>query len=658
MPAHAFITYLDWEFNPHPIEPGAHTQLNMLYADYLSHPKALYVNPADLDLDVLDDTPLTAVIAQQIIQCIHPIATATPDIIDISPFINSAALTIDDGTSFRRLTKTSFTRALDYARANTKTTLNFRVSINHIYFDMTQGPLNYLDWKLFSRAPAPRASAVAAPSAIDIANAVASEIPPLDITVLSLAFAALLPAPGPGAAAISTAVGTAVASALASTTAAVPPAGAPATPAAPLAATIYTFSPLSLPADVRDRYQNKKDRGLVIGTTVKTPFASGFFYDLVGTDTLILSDGTLFMIQEPNEKSLTRDPVTCKNTQWYQTFTTHLMSHGFYAHPLWCFRANHGGNWGFTCGTSRNDNLKQRMDIPLQKMNQPIFRLLQKRDMFPPDSRLQSIVQSCYGDGYKALKQILFASHPVFYDQPSTLITTYPKQCTLTLLEYYTIFSDYLQLRSFISDTTTTLKDSNELDIFISNAQHSEFLNRVSRDERRITSLAHKYHGAQLIETLQKYLMASDSPATKTASPATPAAPTSNYRRQPYRPNRDSSGPRTLPAGVPVHQLSMLTHPPPPDLLSTIDTDDSLDTVYQDVSNIAVPPDNQSRALYHTYSACISAIKNTPNFAAQQPCIVCGGSHRFDSCTVLGNTEFLRQHYICYCLTRGTYERG
>ena len=54
---------------------------------------------------------------------------------------------------------------------------------------------------------------------------------------------------------------------------------------------------------------------------------------------------------------------------------------------------------------------------------------------------------------------------------------------------------------------------------FINNAKHSTFLNRVTCDERCMTSLKHKCAGVQLVETLNKFLSSPDSPA-KITSPA------------------------------------------------------------------------------------------------------------------------------------------
>ena len=156
-------------------------------------------------------------------------------------------------------------------------------------------------------------------------------------------------------------------------------------------------------------------------------------------------------------------------------------------------------------------------------MTQPLFRLLQKSDMFPRDSKCVSIVQQCYGDGYKALKQILFQSHPVFHDQPATLITRYPTQRDFSLLKYYSLFLDYLQLRAFISDIDSSLDESHELDIFINGTKYNIFLNRVTRDERKLVSLRHKYTSAQIVETLETYLNEPDSPMLQ--EPATATSP-------------------------------------------------------------------------------------------------------------------------------------
>jgi hypothetical protein len=71
------------------------------------------------------------------------------------------------------------------------------------------------------------------------------------------------------------------------------------------------------------------------------------------------------------------------------------------------------------------------------------------------------------------LKGVLFKSHPAFYDQPSTLITSYQMQPDLSILEYYKLFLDYEQLRAYIANISTVLDETTELDIFIQNAKYN-----------------------------------------------------------------------------------------------------------------------------------------------------------------------------------------
>ena len=122
------------------------------------------------------------------------------------------------------------------------------------------------------------------------------------------------------------------------------------------------------------------------------------------------------------------------------------MDHGFFVQPLYCFHKDHGSNWGFTTGSGPDDDLPAHFSILVQTMTQPLYHLLQKPEMFPHDSNCVNIIQQCFGNGYKALKQILFHSHPVFHPQLAMLIMSYPKQCDQTMLEYYSLFQDYLQL--------------------------------------------------------------------------------------------------------------------------------------------------------------------------------------------------------------------
>jgi hypothetical protein len=304
------------------------------------------------------------------------------------------------------------------------------------------------------------------------------------------------------------------------------------------------------------------------------------------------------------------------------------------------------------------------METHLSRMSQPIHRLLSKKDMFPRDSRLIRIVLSCNNDGYKALKNIIFASHPAFHDQPATLITSYPKQRNSDLLQYAQLFQDlFLQLRAYIANNPATLDDPTEVDIFINNLTHSHYINRVTRDERRQPHFADKYFGSQLIETIMTKLLAPDSPACLDDSlPPLPSAsppPKFVYSR------------KTFPRKTPINHLhhsaplsafddlsvAPLASPPdpipshhddscsPPSVTPDAASDAALTALY----SITAPTAHSDLDLYYRYCASVHRLHADPAQINNSTCLVCGATHRFDSCPVLANTEFLRSHYIRYC---------
>jgi len=87
--------------------------------------------------------------------------------------------------------------------------------------------------------------------------------------------------------------------------------------------------------------------------------------------------------------------------------------------------------------------------------------------MFPTRSGLHEVVENCDGNGLKALKAILQRSHPAFGDEPTTLVTTYPKQKELSLLEYRMEFEDFLQMHAMVSGFPRELDRPGKLDVFI-----------------------------------------------------------------------------------------------------------------------------------------------------------------------------------------------
>ena len=58
---------------------------------------------------------------------------------------------------------------------------------------------------------------------------------------------------------------------------------------------------------------------------------------------------------------------------WYNMFVTGCHDHGFYVHPLWLFKPDHGGNKGFTVGDNAEDDLPHRMAISVEHASHIVF---------------------------------------------------------------------------------------------------------------------------------------------------------------------------------------------------------------------------------------------------------------------------------------------
>ena len=59
--------------------------------------------------------------------------------------------------------------------------------------------------------------------------------------------------------------------------------------------------------------------------------------------------------------------------------------------------------------------------------------------------------------------------------------------------------------------------------------------------------------------------------------------------------------------------------------------------------------DQEQEATKINYIAAVRALKTQPQAAFNGTCLVCRESHNFDNCSVLKNTEFLRNHCIATC---------
>lgn len=486
-----------------------------------------------------------------------------------------------------------------------------------------------------------------------------------------------MPSTSDFAAAVAAAVATAMAGPPASTSAPAP-ARTSSVGAIAGSAARFTFNPGSLPIEVRDRYQAKLNREVQTANVIHRPYVTNDAFDGMrywmdsNMDKVVLADGTLFFFSVVDEKAIAKNPIRCTQDnhsslrQWYETFGENCRNHGLFVLPFWLFRKDHGGDWGFTIGDTRDDDVPTQMRLSCMSASGLIYQLLTQEKMFPSGSRLHNIVAQCYGNGYRALKSIIFRSHPMFHDQPNTLITSYPRQRELSLLEYIVRFKDFQQLKAIINNHATTLDDENELDVFINNMKYSEYINRVTRDERRVRANRIKYQGAQLLETLERHLMAPDSPARRetitgyqpTSVPSTPiGTPASSRRVTPTALSRA----RRQPARRPVNLLNTQQNDSGEASEDEIAALEEVDPngpfpSYEDVAinllEVEIPDDEhaaQNYELFNTYRQAVNAIKSNNDVAYETRCIVCNGQHRFENCEVLNNADFLRQHYIRYC---------
>lgn len=419
----------------------------------------------------------------------------------------------------------------------------------------------------------------------------------------------------------------------------------------------YTFDTRALPNDVRDLYTRRCDHRMVIRRHIQQPFgalagmAHGLRYYFDG-DRLILKDGSLFVpVATPDEKTLKKDPLLCTDDShvgiraWYEAFRTFAADRGYFVFPFWCFRKDHGGDSGFTFGGDENDDLPVQLRVAVQGMTQPIWRVLSRSDMFPKESKFHTIVRENYGDGHKALKQIARGSHPEFFEHPATLIPTYPKQGkNQSLRAYYRTFMDYLQLRAIIHDNPSDFAMDSEKDMFTSQALHSEWLWRCSREERRRPDLQHKFTTEQIVETFEGYLNLPDSPvviAKKKSEQTEKAVKLASPESRPR--NTATRRPTKLLKPTPRYSKTAAK-------LSAIrtsgDGEATTEQLLEEAVGLEVPNGLEERRLHAVYCTVINAIQATED---ERLCIVCGGKHRFDGCEVLKNTDFLKSHYIRYC---------
>ncbi len=650
------------KFLPHPSHQQFHVNLNNVFAYQMPNHLLLF-DHANNPTRVLTDSELLPAVRTIIFDMIADTAVLTPDRNSIWPLVTLAALNVTYDGATRRLTSRTLTACMVDALTRNKTSITIFVGTTHFFFPR-HNDFSFLDWSHFSTTPLPSAEPVLA----------ADHAPPVPHAQLSAAdiaaaVAGAIPAP-PGAVEIAQALATALAAAPPVHANLAPPVapnqdGFAPQPAVPPLANLTFFNANALPADVRHRYDAKLRGDTLIGSTIRTRYAHGTRYATDGPHRIITADGTLFVLKGIDDRNFFRDYVVCRSDtfagyrQWMHALVTFAMGHGVYVHPPFCYQANHGGLHGFTAGNGPDDDLPSFMNQSLPKMSSMIFQLLNKPNMFPDGSAVYDLLHVHYGDGYAVLKQIATKVLPVFYERPYTLIEDYPRQAGKSFPEYYQLFQDFVDLRALIADNPSSLSNSHEVDIFISRSDYPTFLARMSYDDRRDPAKTAQFSGPQLLETLQRYLQAPHSPALQRSRPPSPALskshPTSPVigistpTRSAFRPRFPSHNTRGT-TGSPTAMAPIA--PVQPDLLDDPPLNFSSDVEYQqlfsDLFTLNLPDDPTQRQLFFEYQASVHNISQNPLLARQHPCIVCSGQHKFDSCPVLNDSEFLKKHYIIF----------
>jgi hypothetical protein len=238
---------------------------------------------------------------------------------------------------------------------------------------------------------------------------------------------------------------------------------------------------------------------------------------------------------------------------------------------------------------------------------------------------------------------MVMKTSPLFSESPGDHVRSPPNQpYGKSLTEYYVVFRDYLAMSALVRDADMSLDDPEVIDMFISGTVDYKFFKRVSREPRHQPSQAHKFRDESIVSTLEEYMTYPDYvPATL------PPKPT----RQWYQDSKRSFEPRALNALDMAPPEDMEVDGPP--ALTSANTEDSDDTKYPSEAHInalghLIPPSSADLQLDQKYRSAVYAINQRPA-TSSAPCLVCGENHRFDSCPVLQNVEYLRDHYIKFC---------
>ena len=162
-------------------------------------------------------------------------------------------------------------------------------------------------------------------------------------------------------------------------------------------------------------------------------------------------------------------------------------------------------------------------------------------------------------------------------------------------------------------------------------------------------ALAHQYSMVQIIETLTIKLHAPDSPARRASTPSNGqcTSPQARSDNRFHPGTRATNLTRSHVSAIGLDTSMELTDDPPDIEISP--SNDSIDVLIQEVNTMVIPKGDDDQALYYWYAASVNHLGTSPNGSDSTQCIICSGSHHFDGCSILNNTDFLHLHYIHFC---------
>ena len=158
-----------------------------------------------------------------------------------------------------------------------------------------------------------------------------------------------------------------------------------------------------------------------------------------------------------------------------------LHDHGVYVHPFWAFRKECNEAWGFKIQDSSrtpDSDVPYELKGALAAMSGAVSAHISKANTFPKEAQeLARVVNTCTGDGLRALRLISMRSHPAFQDNPGIYIRSYPRQGKEeSLLQFHAIFLDFLRIQGYITNAVNSFSDTATQDIFIASCKFAIYL--------------------------------------------------------------------------------------------------------------------------------------------------------------------------------------